>query len=132
MTMKLGSLGEPRIGIALIWFVGANPDSNDAESSQVTPEDAAFVHGLTGLDPEALVARLQDMAAEYDRDPEAMRADLVRMAGGDEIAAEYLIKLMRTAKPGGAQPGSDAPGQESGRVIDFGPPPGRGDDDDEH
>jgi hypothetical protein len=131
MTTKLGSLGEPRIGIALIWFVGAGPDSRGAVSSQVAPEDVEFVRGLTGLDPDALLSRLRDIAAEYDRDPDAMRAELLRITGGDEIAAEYLVKLMQTAKPGGERGGSDEPGQESGRVIDFGQPPGRPPDDDE-
>ncbi len=131
MTVKLGSLGEPRIGIALIWFVGAAPDSGSAASSQVAPEDVEFIRGLTGLDPDALLSRLRDIAAEYERDPDAMRAELLRITGGDEIAAEYLIKLMHTAKPGGEQGASDEPGQESGRVIDFGQPPGHSDDDDE-
>ncbi len=130
MTVKLGSLGEPRIGIALIWFVGAAAETPSVGTSQVAPEDVEFIRGLTGLDPDALIARLRDIAAEYDRDPEAMRAELVRITGGDEIAAEYLIKLMHTAKPGGEQDGRHEPGPESGRVIDFGRPPGHGDDDD--
>jgi hypothetical protein len=131
MTTKLGSLGEPRIGIALIWFVGAGPDSRGPVSSRVTPEDVEFVRGVTGLDPDALLARLREIAAEYDRNPEVMRAELLRITGGDEIAAEYLVKLMHTAKPGGERGGSDEPAQESGRVIDFGQPPGHGADDDE-
>ena len=131
MTTKLGSLGEPRIGIALIWLVGAGPDSRSAVSSPVAPEDVEFVRGLTGLDPDALLSRLRDIAAEYDRDPDAMRAALLRITGGDEIAAEYLVKLMHMAKPGGERGGRDEPGQESGRVIDFGQPPDRHPDDDE-
>jgi hypothetical protein len=131
MTAKLGSLGEPRIAIALIWFVGAVPETRGAMSSQVAPEDVEFIRGLTGLDPDALLSRLRDIAAEYARDPEAMRAELVRITGGDEIAAEYLIKLMHTAKPGGERDGNHEPGPESGRVIDFGPPPGHRDDDDD-
>lgn len=130
MTSKLGFLGEPRIGIALIWFVGAGPATGSAPSAHVTPEDVEFVRGLTGLDPDALVSRLRDIAAEYDRDPEAMRAEILRITGGDEIAAEYLIQLIRTAQPGGGRDGSAEPGQESGRVIDFGQPPDHGDDDD--
>lgn len=131
MTVKLGSLGEPRIGIALIWFVGAGAETGSVASSPVAPEDAEFIRGLTGLDPDGLISRLRGIAAEYDRDPEAMRAEILRITGGDEIAAEYLIKLMRVAKPGGEQGGSDEPGQESGRVIDFGQPPGRSDDEDD-
>jgi hypothetical protein len=130
MTVKLGSLGAPRIGIALIWFVGATPEPGSAATSRVAPEDVEFIRGLTGLDPDTLISRLRDIAAEYDRDPEAMRAELLRITGGDEIAAEYLIKLMRAAKPGGGQDGSDEPGQESGTVIDFGQPPGPSDDED--
>jgi hypothetical protein len=130
MTAKLGSLGEPRIAIALIWFVGAGPETRSDVSPPVAPEDVEFIRGLTGLEPETLILRLRDIAAEYERDPEALRGELVRITGGDEIAAEYLIKLMHTAKPGGEQDGRHEPGPESGRVIDFGRPPGHGDDDD--
>lgn len=130
MTSKLGALGTPRIGIALIWFVDAGPETGNPAPSPVTPEDVEFVRGLTGLDPDALVSRLRGMAAEYDRDPEAMRAEILRITGGDEIATEYLVKLMHTAQPGGGEAAADEPGAESGRVIDFGQPPGHGDDDD--
>jgi hypothetical protein len=131
MTVKLGSLGEPRIGFALIWFVGAGAETDSVAPSPVAPEDAEFIRGLTGLDPGALITRLRGIAAEYDRDPEAMRAEMLRITGGDEIAVEYLLKLMRVPQPGGEQGGSDEPEQESGRVIDFGQPRGRSDDDDD-
>lgn len=129
MTLKLGALGAPRIGIALIWFVDAGPESGNTTQSPVTPEDVEFVRGLTGLDPDALVSRLRDIAAEYDRDPGAMRAEILRITGGDEIAAEYLIKLMHAAQPGGGRAADDEPSPESGRVIDFGQPPDHEDDD---
>jgi hypothetical protein len=135
MTSKLGTLGAPRIGIALIWFVDAGPEIGIATPSPVTPpvtpEDVEFVRGLTGLDPDALVSRLRDIAALYDRDREAMRAEILRITGGDEIAAEYLVKLMHAAQPGGEQADGDEPGPESGRVIDFGQPSGQNEDDDQ-
>lgn len=131
MTSKLGALGTPRIGIALIWFVDAGPETGNPAPSPVTPEDVEFVRGLTGLEPDALVSRLRDMAAEYDRDPGAMRAEILRITGGDEIATEYLVKLMHTAQPGGGRDASDEPGPESGRVIDFGQHAGQNEDDDQ-
>lgn len=134
MTAKLGSLGQPRIGIALIWFVdaGASAEGASAEGStpaSVSPEDVQFVRGLTGLDPEGLVSRLQELAREYARDPEALRGEILRITDGDEIAAEYLVRLIHDAMPGGPSGKDDEPSSEAGRVIDFEHASARDDDD---
>ena len=138
MTSKLGSLRTPRIGIALFWFLddGVSPQSEPAGAASpsaasdppvtppVTPEDIELVRGLTGLAPEELVARLQDIAAGYASDPGALRAELLRITGGNEIAAGHLMQLIEASTPGGDS-GADAEragqdvGNVPGRVIDL-------------
>lgn len=148
MTSNLGSLGTPRIGIALIWFLDggarqqseptgpANPPGplGPPVTAPVTPEDIELVRGLTGLAPEELVTRLQGIAAGYARDPDALRAEILRITGGNEIAAEHLMQLIQASMPGGDEAERDHAGPEveraPGRVIDL--PlhvPGNGDDD---
>jgi hypothetical protein len=144
MTFNLGSLGTPRIGIALIWFLdgGARQPGVPAESAHspgrpgppltppVTAEDIEFVRGLTGLAPDELVARLHDIAAGYERDPGALRAEILRITGGDEIAAEHLIQLIHAAQPGGDEANVGHPHQGEARVIELSPRmPGSGDED---
>lgn len=119
MTTKLGSLGQPRIGIALIWFLDAGANAERSTPTSVSPEDVELIRGLTGLDPEGLVSRLQELAREYARNPEALRSEILRITGGDEIAAEYLVRLIHDATPGGASGTDDEPSREEGRVLDF-------------
>lgn len=138
MTSNLGSLKSPRFGIALVWFLDesvrppgepAGPASPSTASSPpaaapatppVTPEDIEMVRGLTGLAPAELVARLQEIAAGYARTPGALRAELLRITGGDEIAAEHLMQLIQAAAPG-RDGGDEAEraGPAEGRVIDL-------------
>jgi hypothetical protein len=144
MTSNLGSLGTPRIGIALIWFLdgGAGQRGEPAGPTHspgppgppVTPpaaaEDIEFVRGLTGLAPDELVTRLQDIAAGYARDPGALRAEILSITGGDEIAAGYLMQVIQAAGPSGGEASADGARQAEGRVIEL--PlhvPGSGDDD---
>jgi hypothetical protein len=140
MTSKPGSLGTPRFGIALIWFVdGGAPDGAPAAPSSppaasgppvtppVTPEDIELVRDLTGLAPEELVARLHDIAAGYAGDPGALRAEILRITGGDEIAAGHLMQLIQACTPDGdagdggtdAEPTGQEEGRTPGRVIDL-------------
>jgi hypothetical protein len=151
MTSKLGFLGPPRVAIALLWFVdggahrsgepaGPVHPSGPTPPPPVTPEDTELVRSLTGLTPVELVARLQDIAAGYERDPAVLRAELLRITGGDEIAVEHLMQLIhaatprddmadadrldeksRTSRPSSAVPGDEAAdvsrAGEAGRVI---------------
>ncbi|HWN67092.1 MAG TPA: hypothetical protein VNM90_05600 [Haliangium sp.] len=144
MTSGLGSLGKPRVAIALLWFLdGArrpgepaapahppDPSGPPRPPPSVTPEDIELVRSLTGLAPVELVARLQDIAAGYERDPATLRAELLRITDGDEIAVEHLMQLIHAAVPGDDEADADRAGGERGRVITL--PlrvPGSGDDD---
>lgn len=129
MNTKLGILGEPRIGIALIWFLPANPDETRTSAEQASPEEVEFIRDLTGLGPMELLTRLRGIAAAYAHDPAALRAEIVRLTDGNEIAAEHIIQLIRAAAAPDADndadndednDGGDADdGGESGQVIDF-------------
>jgi hypothetical protein len=140
MTSKLGSLGTPRIGIALIWFLdgGAGQRGEPAGPTHspgppgppVTAEDIEFVRGLTGLAPDELVRRLQDIAVSYARDPGALRAEILRITGGDEIATGHLMQVIQSVGSSGVDARADGTRQEEGRIIEL--PlgvPGSGDDD---
>jgi hypothetical protein len=143
MTSNLGSLGAPRIGIALIWFLdgGTGQQGERAGATHspgptgpsvtppVTAEDIEFVRGLTGLAPEELVTRLQAIAAGYARDPGALRAEILSITGGDEIAARHLMQVIQAAEPGAGEASPDAACDAEGRVLEL--PlhvPGSGDD----
>jgi hypothetical protein len=144
MTSNLGSLGTPRIGIALIWFLDGSMGQKSGPAGAthspgppgplvtppVTAEDIQFVRGLTGLAPEELVMRLQDIAASYARDPGALRVEILRITGGDEIAAGHLMQVIQAAVPGGGEAGTAATRREEGCVIKLPlPVPGSGGDD---
>jgi hypothetical protein len=128
MTSNLGFLGTPRVAIALLWFVdggagrpgepeGPAHPPGPPKPPPVTPEDTELVRTLTGLTPVELVTRLQDIAAGYERDPSALRAELLRVTGGDEIAAGHLMQLIRAAVAGDDEADADRAGEEVGRVI---------------
>jgi hypothetical protein len=127
MRTKLRSLGEPRLGIALIWLVPTKVDGKPNVMAPVTDEELEHFRQVTGVDAEELTSRLQKIAVEYQRDPEAMRAEILRITEGDERMADFLVELMLTAQP-------DSRGDESkgagGQVIEF-PQPARRDSDEE-
>jgi hypothetical protein len=127
MTTKLRSLGEPRLGIALIWLVPTTVDGKPRVMAPVTEhEDLEYFRQVTGVDAEELTARLQKIAVEYQRDPEAMRAELLRITGGDERMADLLVELMQAAQPDGS--GNES--EEEGKVIEFRRPETRDEDED--
>lgn len=134
MNTKLGILGGPRIGIALIWFLPANPDETRTTAEQASPEEVEYIRDLTGLGPMELLTRLQDIAAAYTQDPEALRAEILRLTDGNEIAAEHIIQLIRTAVATDDDSDDDRDaddGGESGQVIDFERSDDRNEDEDE-
>lgn len=133
MTTKLRELGEPRLGIALIWLVPTKLDGRPNVMAPVTDEELEYFREVTGVDAEELTSRLQRIGAEYQRDPEALRAELMRITGGDEQMADWMVELLRAARPddSGDSDGSrdGEPGQQ-GQVIEF-PQPARRDSDEE-
>lgn len=120
MTTKLRSLGEPRLGIALIWLVPTRIDGKPNVMAPVTDEELEHFRQVTGVDAEELTSRLQELGAEYQRDPETMRAELLRITGGDERMADFLVELMQAAQPDGGEDGSEGESEEAGgKVIEF-------------
>ena len=120
MTTKLRSLGEPRLGIALIWLVPTRLDGKPNVMAPVTDEELEHFRQVTGVDAEELTSRLQKIGAEYQRDPETMRAELLRITGGDERMADFLVELMQAAQPEGGGDGSGGESEEAGgKVIEF-------------
>lgn len=146
MTSNLSFLKKPRFAVALIWFVDGTrqpgepggPEhpsgpSEPPEPPPVTPEDTELVRSLTGLTPAELVTRLQDIAASFERDPGGLRAELLRITGGDEIAAGHLMQLIRAALPGTHEGEAPRASEEEGRVIPLPlPVPGSNDDDEDN
>ena len=68
MTTKLRSLGEPRLGIAQIWSVPTTLDGKLRVMASVTDEELEHFRQVTGVDAEELTSRLQNIAANYQRD----------------------------------------------------------------
>jgi hypothetical protein len=133
MTTKLRSLGEPRLGIALIWLVPTRLDGKTNVMAPVTDEELEHFRQVTGVDAEELTSQLQRIGAEYQRDPEALRAEIMRMTGGDEQMAGWLVDLMRAAQPddsGDSGDSRDGEPEQQGQVIEF-PQPARRDSDEE-
>jgi hypothetical protein len=128
MTTKLRSLGEPRLGIALIWLVPTKVDGKPRVMAPVTEEELEHFRQVTGVDAEELTTRLQKLAAKYQRDPEAMRAEILRITGGDERMADLLVELMQAAQPDSS---GDESEEEGGQVIEFRRPETQDDDNDD-
>ena len=127
MTTKIGRLGHPRIAIALVWFLPANssasaaPDGAPPEPAPIPPEEIEFVREMTGMEPDALISRLRGIAEWFRKDPAGMRRELVRLADGDEITAEELIRIIRAAEPGNDDGDDDREETtgEGAEILDF-------------
>ena len=65
MTTKLRSLGEPRLGITLIWLVPTRLDGGPNVMAPVTDEGLEHFRQVTGVDAEKLTSQLQRTGAEY-------------------------------------------------------------------
>jgi len=133
MTTKLKSLGEPRLGIALIWLVPTRIDGKPNVMAPVTEEELEHFRQVTGVDVEELTSQMQRIGAEYQKDPEAMRAEILRITGGDEQMADWMVELIRAAQPddsGGNDGNRDGEPGQQGQVIEF-PRPARRDSDEE-
>jgi hypothetical protein len=131
MTTKLSALGEPRLGIALIWLVPTKIDGRPNVMAPVTDEELEHFRQVTGVDAEELTSRLQRIGAEYQTDPEALRAELMRITGGDEQMANWMVELIRAAQPDDSDGNRDGEPGQQGQVIDF-PRPARRDSDEEN
>lgn len=128
MTTKIGRLGRPRIAISLVWMIPADSrecSESDTPHDPIPPEDVEFMRALTGLDPDRLVERLEDIAERIQSDPEGMRRELVRLADGDELAAAEVIRLIRGVGPGNDSGHDDD--EATGDVVDLERPDEEGD-----
>jgi hypothetical protein len=139
MTTKIGRLGHPRIAIALVWFLPANssegtaPDGAPPEPEPIPPEEIEFVREMTGMEPDALISRLRGIAERFREDPATMRRELVRLADGDEITAEEVMRLIRAAEPGNDHGDDDRETTtgEGAEILDFERPDDDGNPDDD-
>lgn len=131
MTTKLRSLGEPRLGIALIWLVPSKVDGAPPVMAPVNDEELEYFRQVTGVDAEELTSRLQQIGAEYQRDPEALRAEIMRITGGNEQMADLMVELMQAAQPDGPGGGSGGEPEEEGQVLEFRRPARRDNDEDD-
>lgn len=143
MSTKIGKLGDPRVAIALIWLIPANSTIPSSEPKQeqsgpqpVSQEDVEFVRDMTGMEPDVLITRLRGIAEEFQKDPAALRQEIVRIMEGDEIAAEYFIQLMHSAEPANGNgheedtEESEEITEEGAQILDFERPDENGNDDD--
>jgi hypothetical protein len=138
MTTKIGRLGHPRIAIALVWFLPANssagtaPDDAPPAPEPIPPEEIEFVREMTGVEPDELISRLRGIAERFRKDPVAMRQEFVRLADGDEITAEELIRIIRAAEPGNENGDDDREETtgEGAEILDFERPDDDGSPDD--
>ncbi len=134
MTTKLRSLGEPRLGIALIWLVPTRLDGKPNVMAPVTDEELEHFRQVTGVDAEELTSQLQRIGAEYQEDPAALRAEIMRITGGDEQMADWLVDLIRAAQPddsGDSNGSRDGEPEQQGQVIEFPQPARRASDEED-
>jgi DNA-binding transcriptional ArsR family regulator len=139
MITKIGRLGQPRVAIALVWFLPANssasaaPDGTPPEPEPIPPEEIEFVRSMTGMEPDELISRLRGIAEKFRDDPATMRRELVRLADGDEITAEEIMRIIRAAEPGndnGHDDHEETTG-EGAEILDFERPDDDGHPDDD-
>lgn len=140
MTTRIGRLGHPRIAIALVWFLPANssegtaPDGAPPEPEPIPPEEIEFVREMTGMEPDELISRLRGIAERFREDPATMRRELVRLADGDEITAEEIMRIIRAAEPGNGNGDDDREATtgagEGAEILDFERPDDDGSPDD--
>jgi hypothetical protein len=131
----LGRLGERRLGIAVIWFLPAGESERSAPIEGISAEDRDIVESMMEMDAEVAVGHLLKMARRYHQDPEGLRAELLNMMEGDEIATKYMLEFIARIATGDQSPAtSDHDAEEAtdgpgGKVIDF--PTSRADEEDE-
>jgi DNA-binding transcriptional ArsR family regulator len=140
MTTKIGRLGHPRIAIALVWFLPANSSAGTApdgappepEPEPIPPEEIEFVRAMTGMEPDELISRLRGIADRFREDPATMRRELVRLADGDEITAEEIMRIIRAAEAGNDNGDDDREETtgEGAEILDFERPDDDGSPDD--
>jgi hypothetical protein len=136
MSTKIGRLGQPRVAIALVWFIPADsrghtaPEGAPPEPEPIPPEEIEFVRQMTGMEPEELVSRLRGIAESFRKDPTGMRQELVRLVDGDEITAEELIRIIRAVESGDDNGDDDheESASEGAEILDFKRPDDNSDD----
>lgn len=125
MTMKLGQMGQPRVGIALIWFLPAMGSASGVPEEKLSAEDREFFRSATGMEAEDALAHLRELGMKHEQDPEGLRAEILSMMEGDEVATEYLMDFIQGIAPGGRsrrtgkhepEESTDSPG---GQVVEF-------------
>jgi len=125
MKRELGHLGERRLGIALIWFLPAGESERSAPIEGLDAEDREFVESMMGMEAEVAVGHLQALGRKYKQDPEGLRAELLSMMEGDELATKYMMEFIAKFESGDQSPppsehepevAGDGPGAQ---VIEF-------------
>lgn len=135
MNRGPGQLGERRLGIALIWFLPAGVSERSAPIEGISAEDRDFVESMMGMEAEVAVGHLLKMARRYQQDPEGLRAELLSMMEGDEIATKYMLEFIAKIVTGDQSPATsdheaeDAADGPDARVLDF--PTPKADEEDE-
>lgn len=94
MTRGQGSLGERRLGIAVIWFLPAGESERSASTEEFSAEEREQIESMLSMDAEVAVERLRGLARRYRQDRERLHAELLSMTEGDEIATRYLLEFI--------------------------------------
>lgn len=124
MKRELGHLGERRLGIALIWFLPAGESERSAPIEGLDADDRELVESMMGMDAEVAVGHLQALGRKYKQDPEGLRAELLSMMEGDELATKYMMEFIAKFESGEQPPPSeDTPAETAdgpgGQVLEF-------------
>jgi hypothetical protein len=135
MKREVGHLGERRLGIALIWFLPAGESERSAPIEGIAAADRELVESMMGMDIEVAVGHLQKLGRRYKQDPEGLRAELLSMMNGDELAIDYLMEFIAQFESSDqssptsedAEVATDEPG---GQVIEFPTPKADKEDED--
>lgn len=136
MTRGQGSLGERRLGIAVIWFLPAGESERSASTEEFSAEERAQIESMLSMDAEVAVERLRGLARRYRQDRERLHAELLSMTEGDEIATGYLLEFISKIATGDQssvtsehepEESDDGPG---GQVLEFTKPKADKEDDD--
>lgn len=109
----------PRAGVALFWFFPIDDREPSDPFAEIPPEEVERLEALSGIDMRDLVGRMQQLAVDFRRDPEALQAHIKRLAAGNELVAQSLTDLLRSMW----EKDDEAESREAGEgvVLDFEP-----------
>jgi hypothetical protein len=120
-----GYVGERRLGIALIWFLPGGESERSEPIEGLDAQDRELVESMMGMDAEVAVGYLQALGRKYKQDPEGLRAEVLSMMKGDELATKYLMEFIAQFESGNPSPprSEDTPEEAAespgGQVLEF-------------